>query len=125
MFLIELFKYVGIELSGTIIGGVVPVAVEGVDLNFMLYNFSAMVFIFSVISLISVWNIILYFLVIMYSDKIKIIQDLSKKSPLFAKILKTYKNTRIFLIVVEIIFFVACIGGMIFMSFIILTKTFV
>jgi len=79
MFLIELFKYVGIELSGTIIGGVVPVAVEGVDLNFMLYNFSAMVFIFSVISLISVWNIILYFLVIMYSDKIKIIQDLSKK----------------------------------------------
>jgi hypothetical protein len=125
MFLIELFKYVGIDLSGTIIGGVVPVAVEGVDLNFMLYYLSAMVFIFSVISLISVLNIILYFLVIMYSDKIKFIQDLSKKSPLFAKILKSYKNTRIFLIVVEIIIFVECTGGMIFISFIILTKTFV
>jgi hypothetical protein len=32
----------------------------------------------------------------MYSDKIKIIQDWKEKSPLFAKILKTYKNTRMF-----------------------------
>jgi hypothetical protein len=75
MFLIELFKYVGIDLSGHIGGNVVPVAKEGVDLNFMLYNLSLMVFIFSVLSLLSVLNIILYFLIIMYSDKIKFLQD--------------------------------------------------
>jgi hypothetical protein len=124
MFLIQLFKYVGIDLSGST-GAVVPVAIEGVDLNFLLYKFSVMVFIFSVLSLLSVLNIILYFLIIIYSDKIKIFQDWSKKSPLFAKILKAYKNTRIYLIVIEFIVFALCTGGMIFLSFIVLTKTFV
>jgi hypothetical protein len=49
MFLIELFKYVGIDLSGSL-GDVVPVALNVVDVNYVLYKFSAMVFIFSVIS---------------------------------------------------------------------------
>lgn len=31
----------------------------------------------------------------MYSDKIKFLQDLSKKSQLFAKIIKTYKKNSI------------------------------
>jgi hypothetical protein len=35
MFLIELFKYVGIDLSGNI-GYVVPVTIEGVDLKFIV-----------------------------------------------------------------------------------------
>jgi len=84
-----------------------------------------MVFIFSVLSLLSVLNIIIYFLIILYSDKIKFIQDWSTKSPLFAKILKVYKNTRISLIIIEFIFFALCTGGMIFLSFICLTKLFV
>ena len=124
MFLIEIFKYVGIDLSGHI-GGNVPLAIEGVDLNFLLYNFTVMVFIFSVLSLLSVLNIMLYFLIVIYSDDIKFFKDWSKKSPLFAKFLNYYKKTRIYLIVIEFIFFVLCTGGMIFLSFIILTKTFV
>jgi hypothetical protein len=122
MFLTELFKYVGIDLSGNV---VTPVAIEGADLNFLLYNLSLMVFIFSVISLLSVLNIIIYFLIIIYSDKIKFIQDWSKKSKLFAKIFKSYKNTRLTLIVIEFLFFIFSTGGMIFISFIFLTKTFV
>jgi len=43
----ELFKYVGIDLSGNI-GYVVHVTIEGVDLNllynYLLYNFSVMFF---------------------------------------------------------------------------------
>ena len=124
MFLIEIFKYVGIDLSGNI-GGNVPLAIEGVDLNFVLYNFTVMVFIFSVLSLVSVLNIMLYFLIVIYSDDIKIFKDWSKKSPLFAKFLNYYKKSRIYLIVIEFIFFVVCTGGMIFLSFIILSKTFV
>jgi hypothetical protein len=124
MFLIELFKYVGIDLSGYT-GGITPVAIEGVDLNSLLYNFSAMVFIFSVLSLLSVLNIILYFLILRYSYKIQNFQDWSTKSPLFYQNLKSYKNTRLSLIVIEFIFFALCTGGMIFLSFIFLTKTFV
>jgi hypothetical protein len=45
MFLIELIKYVGIDLSGNI-GDVVHHTIEGVDLSFILYSFSAMVFYF-------------------------------------------------------------------------------
>jgi len=113
MFLIELFKHVGNELSGNMGGIVVPLAAEGVDLNFIFYKFTVMVFIFSVLSLLSVLNIKLYFLIIIYSDNIKFLQDWSKKSPLFAKFLKSYKKTRLSLIVIEFIIFILCTGGMI------------
>jgi len=38
MFLNELFKYVGIDLTGYTIGGS-HVAVSGIDVSSMLYNF--------------------------------------------------------------------------------------
>lgn len=123
MLLIELLKYVGIDLNRVLDGSIVPV--EGVDVNFVLYNFALMVFIFSVISFLSVLNIIFYFLIIMYSDKSKFILDLSNKRPLFGKLVKYYKNTRLSLIIVELGFFVWSIGSMIFISYIIFTKCFV
>ena len=91
MIIKELLKYVGIDLnSGFDVSGV---PLEGIDVNFLLYNLSLMVFIFSIISLLSGFNIILYFIVLLYSDNSKFILNLSNKSPLFVKFLKMYKNT--------------------------------
>ena len=122
MILKELLKYIGLDLNG--IGGDI-VAIDGIDVSFVLYNFGLMVFIFSVISLFSVLNIILYFLIILYSDNSKFILELSNKRPWFGRFIKYYKNSRLSLIVIEFLFFVFSIGGMIFISFIILTKCFI
>lgn len=123
MIIKELLKYVGIDLnSGFAVSGV---PLEGIDVNLILYNLSLMVFIFSIIALLSGFNIILYFIVLLYSDNSKLILNLSNKSPLFVKFLKMYKNSRLSLIVIESLFFVLSTGGMIFISFFILTKCFV
>jgi hypothetical protein len=122
MIIKELLKYVGIDLnSGFDVSGV---PLEGIDVNFLLYNLSLMVFIFSIISLLSGFNIILYFIVLLYSDNSKFILNLSNKSPLFVKFLKMYKNSRLSLIIIESLFFVLSTGGMIFISFLILTNVF-
>jgi hypothetical protein len=122
MILKEILKYIGIDLNG-ISGGGIPI--EGLDVNAMLYNLSLMVFIFSVISFLSVLNIIIYFIIIIYSDNSKFVLNMSNKRPWFGKFIKYYKSSRLSLIVIEFLFFVFSTGGMVFISFIILTKCFV
>lgn len=111
MLLKEILKYVGIDVNGVFGGSIVPI--DGVDVNVVLYNLSLMVLIFSIISLLSVFNVVLYFLVILYSDNSKYVLDLSNKNPLISKIIKKYKNTRLSLIIIELTFFVLSTGGMI------------
>lgn len=94
--------------------------------NVLLYDFSLMVLFFSVIFYLVF--LILYYIfnyIILYSDNSKFILDLSNKRPLFGKIIKRYKNTRWTIIVIELLFFVLSTGGLIFISFIVLTKCFV
>lgn len=73
MLLKEILKYMGIDSNG---GGVV---LEGV--NAALYNFSLSVFIFSVISLLCFFNILIYFIIVLYSDNSKFILDMCNKRP--------------------------------------------
>lgn len=84
-----------------------------------------MVFIFSVITLFSVLNIILYFLIILYSDNSKFILNMSNKRPWFGTFIKYYKNSRLSLIVIEFLFFGFSTEIMIFISLFILTNAFV
>jgi hypothetical protein len=63
-------------------------------------------------------NVLIYFLVLLYSDKSKFILNLSEKKPWFNKILTLYKQSRISFIITEIIFFILSVNGMIFISFI-------
>jgi hypothetical protein len=51
MILKEILKYAGFDLNGAE-GSVGVVPVDGFDVNYVLYNFSLMTFIFSVISLL-------------------------------------------------------------------------
>lgn len=122
MFLKELLKYIGIDLNGGIGGGIVPI--EGVDVNFILYNFSLMVLIFSIISLLSVFNLILYFFIIKYYET-NFVLELINKWGLFGKFIKYYKKSRLSLIVIEFLFLVFSSGGMVYISFIVFTKCFV
>jgi hypothetical protein len=75
------------------------------DCNEILWNFSIMVFIFSLISLLSFINIIIYLFVVHFSDNNKFIMDMSNKKTWIKKIITRYKNTRIFFIIIELMFF--------------------
>lgn len=117
----ELLKYIGIDINGDKIGG--DVVLEGASA--VLYNFSLMVFIFSVISLLSVFNIIIYFIVINYADKSLYFREMCEKRKWFGRIVNYYKKSRLTFIVIEFLFFVMSTVGMIFLSFIVLTRYFV
>lgn len=111
-----ILKYLGINVNGVVAGG-------GLDggMPALLSNYSLMVFIFSLICLFSFMNIFLYFMILIYSEKSKFILDLCNRKPWFSKIINLYKKTRISFIVIELLFFIVSITGLIGLSFYLLT----
>jgi hypothetical protein len=83
MLIKELLKYVGIDLINP---DNISVSNSSGNISYkilheMSYNLSLMVFIFSIICLLSFMNVLIYFLVLLYSDKSKFILNLSEKKP--------------------------------------------
>lgn len=119
MLIKELLKYIGIDInnvdniSASSFSGNISYEI----LHDMLYNLSLMVFIFSIICLLSFINVLIYFLVLLYSDKSKFILNLSEQKPWIKRFLNLYKQSRISFIITEIIFFILSVNGMIFISF--------